>query len=150
MKNKLIAILGSGIIQFLARLALGGIFIYASLDKIVHPLAFARILASYRLLPAIAIHGGAVVLPWVEFVAGASMIVGVYRRSAALLLTLLLAMFIAVTGVSVLRGLNLDCGCFTTAGGHPESPFVVIFRDLLILIPALVVLFFDRTSAKKD
>jgi putative oxidoreductase len=149
-KNRVSAFLGSRVVQFLARLALGGIFIYASIDKIAHPLAFARILASYRLLPAIAIHGAAAVLPWVEFVAGASLILGVCRRSAALLLTLLLAMFILVAGISVLRGLNLDCGCFTTAGGPPESPFFVILRDLLILVPALIVLFFERPSAGKS
>ena len=123
---------------------LGGIFIYASIDKIAHPQAFARVLANYRLLPAIAIHGVAVVLPWVECMAGAFLILGLFRHSAAMLLALMLVMFILVTGLNALRGVNVACGCFSALGGGPENPVGVMVRDLLILIPAVVILFFKR------
>jgi uncharacterized membrane protein YphA (DoxX/SURF4 family) len=145
LKDRAVSFLGSGFIQFLACLVLGGIFIYASIDKIVHPQAFARILADYRLLPSVTIHGVAAIFPWVECVAGAFLIFGAYRRSAALLLSLLLLMFMLVTGLNALRGLNVACGCFSASGGSPENPVLVIVRDLLILIPAVVVLFFGGT-----
>ena len=145
LKNRVVSLLGSGFIQFLACLMLGGIFIYASIDKIAHPQAFARVLANYRLLPSVTIHGVAAIFPWTECIAGVFLILGVYRRSAALLLSLLLVMFILVTGLNVLRGLNVVCGCFSASGSSPENPVVVIVRDLLILIPAAVILFFGRT-----
>lgn len=148
LKNRAVSFLGSGFIQFLACLMLGGIFIYASIDKIAHPQAFARILADYRLLPAVTIHGVAAIFPWMECVAGVFLILGVYRRSAALLLSLLLVMFILVTGLNVLRGLNVACGCFSALGGRPENPVIVIIRDLLILIPAVVILFFGGTRKR--
>jgi len=37
--------------QVVARLILGGLFIYASLDKIAQPAQFARAIESYQLLP---------------------------------------------------------------------------------------------------
>ena len=138
-----------GFIQFLACLVLGGIFVYASSTKSSIPQAFARVLANYRLLPAFIIHGVAAIFPWVECVAGVSLILGAFRRSAALLLTLLLVMFMLVTGSNVLRGLNVACGCFSASGGRPESPVFVIVRDLLFLVPAVIVLFFDRKPGKK-
>lgn len=148
LKNRAVSFLASGFIQFLACLVLGGIFVYASIDKIAHPQAFARVLANYRLLPVFTIHGVAAILPWVECVAGVFLILGAYRRSAALLLSLLLVMFILVTGLNLLRGLNVACGCFSASGGSPENPVVVIVRDLLILVPAVVILFFGDSRKR--
>ena len=48
------------------RLALGGIFLYASIDKIIHPRAFAEIIFNYHLLPDQLINVMALILPWLE------------------------------------------------------------------------------------
>ena len=40
-----------GPLVILCRLVLGGVFIYASLDKIAHPAEFAKAIGNYHVLP---------------------------------------------------------------------------------------------------
>lgn len=123
------------------RLVLGGVFVYASLDKITHPGAFADILYNYQLIPAWMIHPLAVWLPWLELVAGIFLVAGVFVHGAALVLGGLLMVFIAALGINLLRGLSIDCGCFTTAAGtHTGGMIELIIRDLLLLIPAFLII----------
>jgi uncharacterized membrane protein YphA (DoxX/SURF4 family) len=144
LKNSLIRALSSTWLQTLCRLVLGGIFIYASLDKIAHPREFAKIIANYGILPAFLVTLPALALPWLELIAGLFLVAGVWTRSAALWLSLLLLVFIAALGVNAARGIDVSCGCFSTSAADTESAYVLIFRDLLILIPGLVILFFGR------
>jgi uncharacterized membrane protein YphA (DoxX/SURF4 family) len=137
-------ILASAPLQALCRLALGGIFVYASLDKIAHPGEFAKIIANYAILPDFLVTLPALVLPWVELVAGLCLVAGLWRRSAALLLSLLLLVFMAALGFNAVRGIDVSCGCFSTSAADTENAWVLIFRDLLMLLPGLIILFFGR------
>jgi uncharacterized membrane protein YphA (DoxX/SURF4 family) len=106
-----------------ARLALGGVLVYASLHKIVDPPDFALIIYNYRLFPAWSIHGTAIVVPWVELLAGLALLppasgpaafLGRLRGGAALLAALLFASFIAILGYNLWRECPTICGCFST------------------------------------
>jgi len=136
-------------LQFLARMVLGGIFIYASLDKIAQPVQFARVIESYKLLPLSLITLPALILPWVELFAGICLVSGIAVRSAAMLLSALLVFFILSLGVNAFRGISrISCGCFSNSIGDSENIYVLIIRDLLILIPGLVIIFFSRENKK--
>ncbi|MBN2399119.1 MAG: DoxX family membrane protein [Candidatus Aminicenantes bacterium] len=139
-------ILASRPLQTLARLVLGGIFIHASLDKIGHPLEFAKIIGNYRILPEFLVTLPALVLPWVELLCGLLLIAGIWARSAAWLLSSLLLTFILALAVNAWRGIDISCGCFSTSAADTESAYVLIFRDLLILIPGLLIVFFKREN----
>jgi uncharacterized membrane protein YphA (DoxX/SURF4 family) len=143
-KNELKRILSSWPLQLLARLALGGIFIYASLDKIAHPLEFAKIIANYRILPDFLVTLPALVLPWLELFAGFCLVAGFWVRSSTLLLALLLLAFIAALGFNAARGIQISCGCFSTSAADAENVYALIFRDLLILVPGLLIIAFHR------
>ena len=52
------------------RIVLGFIFIFASIEKIAQPEEFAKAITNYRLLPTPAVNLFAIVLPWVELLAG--------------------------------------------------------------------------------
>jgi uncharacterized membrane protein YphA (DoxX/SURF4 family) len=144
--DKIKNILSSRPLQVLARLILGGIFIYASLDKIVHPLEFAKIIKNYQILPDFLITLPALILPWLELLAGVFLIAGIWTRSAALLLSMLLLAFVLALGVNAVRGINISCGCFSTSASDTENAWVLIGRDLLILLPGLVIIFFQREN----
>jgi uncharacterized membrane protein YphA (DoxX/SURF4 family) len=148
LPDKLKQTLASPPFQVVARLILGGLFIYASLDKIAQPMQFTRAIESYKLLPVSLLTLPALILPWAELLAGICLISGIWVRSAAMLLSALLLMFILALGLSALRGLKISCGCFTTKLGEGDNIYLEIFRDLLMLIPAWVILFFGRE--KKD
>jgi uncharacterized membrane protein YphA (DoxX/SURF4 family) len=145
-RNKITRILSSRPLQVLARLVLGGIFIYASLDKIAQPLQFARIIENYKILPLPLITLPALILPWLELFAGICLVSGLCVRSAAMLLSALLFFFILVLGFNAFRGINMSCGCFSTSASNAENAYVLIFRDLLILIPGLLIIFFQREN----
>lgn len=142
--DKIKSVLSSRPLQVLARLVLGGIFIYASLDKIAHPLEFAKIIRNYQILPVFLITLPALILPWLELFAGICLVSGICERSAAMLLTFLLFLFIIALGVNAFRGIDVSCGCFFTSASDTENPLVLILRDLLILLPGLLIIFFNR------
>ncbi len=147
LKNRLPGFLSSTPLQTLCRLVLGGIFIYAGLAKIAHPHEFAKIIANYAILPDFLVTLPALVLPWLELIAGIFLLIGFWARSSALLLSLLLLVFMAALGFNALRGINVSCGCFSTSASDTENAYVLVFRDLLILIPGLLIVFFNRRQA---
>jgi uncharacterized membrane protein YphA (DoxX/SURF4 family) len=138
------SLLSSAWLQTLCRLVLGAIFIYASLDKIAHPAAFAGIIANYAIVPDFLVTLPALALPWLELIAGLCLVAGAWTRSSALWLSLLLLLFILALGVNALRGINMSCGCFSTSATDTENAYVLILRDLLILVPGILILLFGR------
>lgn len=95
----------------LLRLALGGAFVYAGIMKHWHPYPFAEIVMAYQLLPPPLVGLTVAIVPWVEMASGALLILGIKRRSCLLLLQSVLLVFLIVLGITMLRGLNIDCGC---------------------------------------
>jgi len=124
--------------------ALGGVFVYASLDKIAAPAEFARIVYRYRLLGPNALVGPlpanllAVTLPWIEALAGVLLLLGVWRREAALVAGLLLLVFLGAVGWMLFQGIDLaNCGCFTVSGEGRGTGWGLILEDLGLLALAL-------------
>lgn len=123
-------------VQFVARLILGGVFIYASIDKILHPGDFAKAVANYKVLTApVLINLVGVILPWCELLAGILIIVRVWARGAWTVLTGLTAVFIVLIAVTMARGIDVNCGCFSTTGASKVG-WDLLVRDILLLIPA--------------
>jgi len=118
----------TGIPVFLARLILGGLMIRMGLAKIDQPVEFLRLLDQYDMFPAgwyVVQNLVAVGLPWIEVIAGVTLVLGLFRRGSALLFVALLTVF---TIVIIQRGMQIhaiegldysqikfDCGC----GGGP-------------------------------
>lgn len=131
----------------IGRIIVGGIFIYASWDKILHPESFARIVFNYHLVPAPLINLAAIALPWIEFVAGVCLIFGIWPRSAGLILTALTVVFIVALSVNWFRGVSIECGCFTVSSDAKSVISTLIFRDILLLLVAIQTTFLARPLA---
>jgi hypothetical protein len=101
-----------------ALMLLGGIYIAAGALKIADPLAFARSITDYDLLPDALVPAAAVLLPWWEVAAGALAVAGRWRAGALLLLAGMSAVFLAAGVVTLARGLSPECGCFGPLGGR--------------------------------
>jgi uncharacterized membrane protein YphA (DoxX/SURF4 family) len=122
-------------LTILARWVLGGIFIYASADKILNPLAFAKIVHNYQILPAGLINLTAIFLPWLELLIGIALITGVWLQGSVAWATGLMGVFFATLLFNIARGLDIHCGCFSTSvEPGEEAPMVwYLVRDGAIL-----------------
>ena len=103
--------------NWLLRLPVGGAFVIAGILKIAAPAGFAVNVSHYRLVPHGLINPVAIVLPWIELVAGFCVISGFWLRAGALLIAAMTAVFFFVIISALARGLNIECGCFGTIAG---------------------------------
>ncbi len=131
------------------RWLVGVVFLYASFDKLTDPAAFAQAIANYRMVPMPLLHAFAWLLPVVEAVVGAALILGWQRRGAALLAAVMTVMFIVAIGAALARDLDISCGCFHTEGGHGVGRDLLV-RDVLLLLASLVPLLAPRDRWSLD
>ena len=97
---------------------LGGIYIMAGALKIADPMAFARAITTYDLLPEALVPAMAVLLPWWEVAAGVLAVIGWQRGAALALMAGMSAAFLAASGITLARGLSPECGCFGPISSH--------------------------------
>lgn len=94
------------------RFIVGGIFLVSGLAKIADPVRFLLTLREFQLLPGVLESFLAVYLPWLEFLLGLCVVLGVLHRTSALLIAGLNGFFIVAIGSVMARGIVVDCGCF--------------------------------------
>ena len=129
-----------GPLVLISRLILGSVFIYASFDKIVNPGDFAKIVGNYHVLPFGIENLLAIILPWVEFIAGVCLIVGVMVDGATILVILMNIVFIFAITQALARGISVECGCFSIASDTGSAIGVkTILRDIGYLFLAYIV-----------
>lgn len=127
-----------------ARVFCGFVFVYASLDKLGEATLFAKLVNAYHILPATLVPLAAVVIPWVEFFTGLSLIAGYRWRGSALVYCALMLGYTGGLSINMIRGVEMMCGCFSLMDAQPVTWWTV-GRDLVLLAPGLFVLFTDKT-----
>lgn len=133
---------GSRTVLLIFRIVLGGLFVYAGAVKALEPLDFAQNIRNYDLVGPSLSFIAALVLPWLEILAGAFLIAGIWKRGATLVISGLLVFFIALTVVTMIRGFDVDCGCFGAI--DRKAGFSVILEDLAMLYLGLCILFASK------
>jgi len=132
------------------QIALGAIFIVAALPKISDPPSFAHMIYNYRLVPGGLINLSALVMPWIELLAGLALVLGVWVRPARWIVTALLVTFIIAISINLLRDNAIDCGCFDVSAAnltHEErirDMWLVIARDVGMLFMVAQLAFSER------
>lgn len=132
MKNKF------NTIVLLARLLIGGILIYASIDKILYPGDFAKAINNYHIIPFGLENIFSIILPWLELIIGAFLILGILLDGASLLVILMMLIFISAITFAMIMGYNIECGCGLKPG--EMIGFQKIIEDITYLIIALLIL----------
>lgn len=116
----------TGVPLLLARVILAATFLYMGSMKLGEPFEFLKQIRLYQMLPEtppIYLNATAIVLPWLEIVAGVALLIGLRFRGAAAAIALMLLVF---TPAILVRGLHIlsekggsffevvfDCGCGT-------------------------------------
>lgn len=129
----------------IVRLVVGGVFLYASVTKILKPYHFAAAVQAYQLLPSSLVGIATVFIPWMEAVAAAALILNWKPRSALVVLSVLMVVFLAAIAITMARGLDIDCGC----GLLVERPvgWLALLEDavLLLLLSGLYLALLPKT-----
>jgi uncharacterized membrane protein YphA (DoxX/SURF4 family) len=130
--------------------ALGAIFLYAAVPKVLDPRPLVTIIWGYRLLPAGPINLLAIYMPWLELLLALGLITGVFRRGATFWAFALLSLFEIALLVNAFRGVNVACGCFSQSAEDVHNAWLLVLRDLPMWLGAAVLLFFPpRIGAPK-
>ena len=121
------------------QIALGALFVAASLPKIVDPPSFAHMIYNYRIIPGFALNAMTLMMPWLELLCGLALILGVWRRSAAVIIGGMLVVFIIAISINLARDNAVNCGCFDLASADKtqeqllDEMKVVVLRDIGML-----------------
>jgi putative oxidoreductase len=143
-RRSITSFLNKNEVYFVARLILGGAFLYAGLLKIVSSNEFARIVLNYGILPENVAVYFAFILPWVELMLGVFLIIGFQVRKTALALSFLLAVFAVAVVIRYLKVGLADCGCFSMNSSGSESILSVIGRDTAFLACCAYIIASER------
>lgn len=104
--------------------AIGIAFTVAGLAKLVDLPQMAQAVHNFRILPIWSENLLAMVLPWLEIVAGLSLMLGIEARAGAAVATALMLVFTAAVAAAWARGLDFECGCF----GKPDASAIGAFK----------------------
>ena len=143
-------ILKNEYIIFIARIILGIVFIYASIDKIIDPASFSNSIDNYHISPYILNNIAALIIPWIELLIGLCLIFGVYIEGASSIAIFLLLFFIFIISQALARGINIDCGCFDLNSENLEDAELRIkmirriVEDFLFLALAFLINIYNK------
>jgi putative oxidoreductase len=128
------------------RLVVGGVFIWAGLLKIFDPLDFAQNIANYRIFSQSVSLFLALIIPWIEVICGLLLVMGIFRETASFMLSGSLVVFLALIIVTLIRGLDIECGCFGSLSRRVD--YKLLLTDVVLLFFSLNI-FLSQYSAKR-
>lgn len=117
-------------VNLILRLILGGIFLASAVAKIwnvqvshVHGMQFSHVpdlatfaqdVDNYHVPPRPLTNLVAIALPWIELLAGGLLVLGIWKRASAVVITILMVVFLAAITWALVHGYDIRCGCFGT------------------------------------
>ena len=115
------------------RLAVGLLFIYASVPKLVGPEEFYRIITGYQIVPWSIATILAIWLPWIQLSVGAMLAIGIWPRASALFLAALTFIFMVAIAAALARGIDLECGCFSVSRQAAKRTWLTLWQEGALL-----------------
>lgn len=119
-------------------LVLGFVFLAASWPKLQFPYEFLSGVYSYELLGPEAGLYAAALLPWLEFIVGLCLVVGLFVEGALVIASTLCLLFVLVQCWALEKGLEISCSCFGSGGGMVSH--ASLLRTLVLFAVSLVAL----------
>ena len=135
-------------LNYLIRVILGSVFLYAGVAKLLDPKAFARVISQYDLVPESLLAPVAIGLPVLEVLAGIGLVLAV--RGSLSVIFGLLVMFVFVLWYGILKNLDIDCGCFSPQELKSQaSLWHAFYRDIAMIAATGYLFIADWISGNK-
>ena len=135
------------------RLVVGGIWIWAGLLKIGDPAASVTAVRAYQLLPYDLAETVGHLLPVLELVVGAALVLGLVTRVSGGVSALLQIAFVIGIASVWSRGISISCGCFGDGGADPDAiskyPWEIA-RDVGLFLASAYLVWRPRTALALD
>jgi putative oxidoreductase len=129
------------------KVLMGALFVISSITKISDPASFVDSIANYKILPKTLLMPMAIVVPWIQMLAGVMLVLDIYAQSSAFIVSGLLVVYIIAITSAYVRGIDIDCGCFdllSHLGLEDKVGIKAILRDLGFLVATGWVFLFDK------
>jgi uncharacterized membrane protein YphA (DoxX/SURF4 family) len=132
-----------------ARIFCGAVLLYASFDKLGESEKFLAVVKEYHVMPHTLEPLAAVVIPWLEALVGLALLVGFRWRGAALVYCALMAGYSLGLSINLVRGVEMNCGCFSMEAIDKVTWWTVL-RDLVLFLPGLWALLGKESKASLE
>ncbi len=127
------------------KVGLAAVFVWAAVAKLRDLNAFVSDINNYHLLPANWASYAAIAVPAFELAVALALVTGVAMRGAALVAVGMLVAFTFAITQAILRGINVDCGCFGAATQARTDWSSVVRNGVLIMAAVSIVKYGDRS-----
>lgn len=144
-------IFSNKIFLIILRVIVGGVFLYASFDKLFNQVEFSKAIYNYKFLPESLINIFAIIIPYLEFFAGLFLIFGIFKRGSSFIIIFLLVIFIIALVQAYARGLDINCACFSLENPGEKSDILIrIVEDILLLIASIIIFIKSKYQIHKE
>ncbi len=123
---------------------MAGLFLFSGAAKLgwldsitsagIDPYTFAGSVKGFRLLHNDLIPYVTFLVPWLEVVSGAGLLLGLCTRGAARVIALLLILFCLAMVSVIVRGLDVECTCFGKFLGGAVNGWSILRNVVLLAI----------------
>ena len=116
--------------------------------KLMDPNAFVIDISNYRLFPISILNMSAIFMIMLEFTISIALWIPTYQRASAMIMSGLMAFFIIIVGIAVLRGLDISCGCF--GADSQKVGLTKIVENIFLLGISLKIVLNNGLKRKKS
>ena len=125
-------------LTFAMRIGLGGVFVIAGYGKLCGIDVFVEAVKLYAILPDSLATAYGSTLPFVEFIVGVLLILGIFLRTSAGISILSTVSFVIAKSITLARGANPPCCCLPWFEMLCSQSLTI---DFLMLAAALQIMF---------
>lgn len=139
MKARVKEIIASVWLTHILRLALGGIFVAASVGKLQYRALFTDTVIGYDILPHSLAEFYGTVLPWAELFIGCCLVLGVFSIFASAISLPLIVSFIVASVYGLVRPVGDICSCFGELVSLSHSQAIALDVAMLLMAEQLLL-----------
>ena len=138
----------------LARLVVGGVWLVAGIVKFPDPAGNVRQVRAFDILPEAVVPTVGHLLPTLEIVVGALLVLGLFTRVVGVVSALMQLAFIIGIASAWARGIEIRCGCFGGGSGYDpdyaKHYSLDLLRDTTLMLLSLWLAWRPRTALSLD